>query len=62
MHKVQAGQVDYVDRTIGQLTIQTFQKIKQWIMKSRQSKCSFALSTLKSEINLNDQDAFHKPA
>jgi len=31
-------------------------------MKSRQSKCSFALSTLKSEINLNDQDAFHKPA
>jgi len=31
-------------------------------MKSRHSKCSFALSIRKSEINLNDQDVFHKPA
>jgi len=31
-------------------------------MKSRHSKCSFALSTRKSEINFNDLDVFRKPA
>jgi len=39
-----------------------FKKLEQWIMKSRHSKWSFALNTHKSEINLNNQGVFPKPA
>jgi len=55
-----------VDETIGQLTqVRMPCRLKKTLAmnyESRHSKCSFALSILMLEINLNDQDVFHKPA